>query len=71
MSVRNPTFKPRHYTIKDLENMGIRIHDVHQEGNWLKVRTEGEFHTMAAGKTAYNQWGDHVASHSVAIKIRM
>lgn len=51
--------------------MGIRIHDVHQEGNWLKVRTEGEFHTMAAGKTAYNQWGDHVASHSVAIKIRM
>jgi hypothetical protein len=71
MSRKNPTFKPRHYTIKDLENWGIRIHSIEQLGKWLAVKTEGEFHTMKPGKNPYNKYGDHVAIHSVTLKIRM
>lgn len=71
MSRKNPTFRPRHYTIKDLENWGIRIESVGQENKWAVVKTEGQFHTMKPGKSPYNQYGDHVAIHSVTIKIRM
>ncbi len=71
MSKRNPTFSPRHYTIRDLEKKGIRIHSVDQHNNWAVIKTEGEFHTMKPGKSPYNQWGDHIAIRSVTIKIRM
>lgn len=76
MSRRNPTFRPAHYTIKDLETWGIRIDSVEQRGKWLAVTTEGEFHTMVPARNGkslnpYNKWGDHVSIHSVRILIRM
>jgi hypothetical protein len=71
MNRKKSIFNPRYYTIKDLEAWGIRIESVEQQGHWLAVKTEGQFHTMQPGKSPYNQYGDHVAIHSVTIKIRM
>jgi len=72
LSKKNPTFRPRYYTIKQLERLGVRIHSVDQYNKWAVIKTEGEFHTMGADKKSpYNEWGDHMVLHSVSIKIRM